>query len=187
MNKFKDFFIRQNLKWRYSNETTPLVARKSFKIGIGLAFITIGIFLIFFFKPAGTANASYQSVDTTPTKALNALKPTDQTKKLTFILYRDDCKACQHVEKKLVGKIQTLRDDKQAKIVITDLKKMDQQQLKTIQAKLPEIMVDQTKIPTPLVANLTIKKDGTIEVTQQSNTDNFTEIENVLNKAGKAN
>jgi hypothetical protein len=123
MNKFKDFFTKQGLKWRYSNETTPLVARKSFKIGIGLAFITIGIFLIFFFKPAGTANASYQSVDTTPTKALNELKPTDQTKKLTFILYRDDCKACQHVEKKLVGKIQTLRDDKQAKIVITDLKK----------------------------------------------------------------
>jgi hypothetical protein len=60
---------------------------------------------------------------------------------------------------------------------------MDQQQLKTIQAKLPEIMVDQTKIPTPLVANLVIKKDGTIEVKQQSNTDDFKDIENVLDKA----
>lgn len=183
MNKLKEFFIHQNLKWRYSNETTPLVARKSFKIGIGLAFITIGVFLIFFFKTAGTANASYQSVDTTPTKALKALKPADRTKKLTFILYRDDCKACQRVEKRLAGKIQSIRDDKEAKVVITDLKKMDQQQLNTVQEKLPEIMVDQTKIPTPLVANLVIKKDGTINVKQQSNTDDFKDIENVLDKA----
>lgn len=46
-------------------------------------------------------------------------------------------------------------------------------------------MVDGTKIPTPLVANLTIDPDGTIWVTQQSNTDDFNQIKSVLNTTVK--
>lgn len=182
MNKLKEFFIHQNLKWRYSNETVPFFARKGLKIGIGLAFLTIGI-IVLVVHTSVPVKANYQAIETTPIKALKAIDATGQTHKLTLVLYRDDCQACQHVEKELSGKIQTIRKNKQAKIVVTDLKKMNQDQLRKIQQKLPEIMVDGTKIPTPLVANLVIKKDGTINVKQQSNTDDFKDIENVLDKA----
>lgn len=107
MNKLKEFFIHQNLKWRYSNETVPFFARKGLKIGIGLAFLTIGI-IVLVVHTSVKPKANYQSIETTPTEALKAIDATGQTHKLTLVLYRDDCQACQHVEKKLSGKIKTI-------------------------------------------------------------------------------
>ena len=61
-----------------------------------------------------------------------------------------------------------------------DVHKLNKSQLRLIQEKIPDILIDNTKIPTPLVANLVINTDGRIIVKEQSTTNDFKKIKNVI-------
>lgn len=152
MKKFKEFLIQQKIAWRYSEETIPFFARKSIKLGIGVAFLLIGAFLIA--KNISATQNKYEDVASTPTIALEALQPTTKDKQVTLVFYRDDCEACKRVEKGVVKQIKATKKEAKTEVVVTNLNDMKPTQLKTIQQKLPDIMIDRTKIPTPLVANL---------------------------------
>ena len=61
-----------------------------------------------------------------------------------------------------------------------DVHKLNKSQLRLIQEKIPDILIDNTKIPTPLVSNLVINTDGRIIVKEQSTTNDFKKIKNVI-------
>lgn len=181
MKRIKEFLFQQNLKWKYSNDTVHLTARKSFKIGFGAMFILLGVF--FLLKNVSSDKVEFQSISSKPTEAFKILEPANKNKQVTLVLYREDCKACKNIETKLVGNIQKIEKEEKATIIVVDVNEMEQEQLEEIQERMPAIMIDKTKIPTPLVANLKIDTKGKIVVKEQSNTDDFREIEKVLNKS----
>lgn len=179
MKTFKEFLIQQKVTWQYSEETVPFFARKSVKLGIGVVFLLFGTFLLAK-NISGTQN-QYADVATTPALTLEALEPTSKEKTVTLILYRDDCEACQRVEKEVVKRVKANKATDKNTVLVTNLNDMKPTQRQFIQQKLPDIMIDHTKIPTPLVANLEIKTDGNIRVVEQSNTDDVDKIVHVLN------
>ncbi|MEM5156997.1 hypothetical protein AACA95_00215, partial [Enterococcus faecalis] len=65
-------------------------------------------------------------------------------------------------------------------IIVMDVYKLNKSQLRLIQEKIPDILIDNNKIPTPLVANLVINTDGRIIVKEQSTTNDFKKIKNVI-------
>lgn len=102
MRKITDRLLGENLKWRYSDDTTPLVARKGFKIGIGLFFIVFAV--IFMLKNRATTDDTYKHISTSPAIAFKNLEFNQKEKQVTLILYRSDCKSCLSVEKNLPKK-----------------------------------------------------------------------------------
>lgn len=178
MKKIREFLLQQKVKWKYSEETVPLYARKSIKLGIGLVFILFGGFIIT--KNLLVLPNKYEDVTSQPAIAIKALEPTNHNKKIALILYRDDCKACKNVESKLVALIKKKKDKTSTSIIVANINDMTQEELKIIPKKLPDVMIEDNKIPTPLVANLTINTDGKIKVTEQSNTDDYKKIHQVF-------
>lgn len=181
MSKIKNFLFHQSLKWKYSNDTVPLVARKSFKIGFGAMFIFFGT--LFLYKNLSANDIQFKDVTSTPTEAFQMLEPSDKEKNVTLILYREDCPACKNVEKQLVNSIKQLKNNKTTTIIVADVNEMEQKQLQAIKARIPAVMINKNKIPTPLVANLVINTNGEIIVKEQSNTDDFKVIQKVLDQS----
>ncbi|EPM6858993.1 hypothetical protein ACTPGW_002619 [Enterococcus faecalis] len=175
--KINDKVTEEGLKWKYSNDTVPFFARIGFKIGFGLMMVIVAGLSIY--HVTSSKENTYDSLSQEPSLAIQELSQVDND--FTLVLYRADCKACQSVEHRLVKDLKKLSDDEKRKIVATDLQKMSDEQLISIQKMLPAIMIDGTKIPTPLVANVKVDKSGEISILNKSDSDNYKEIKNVLN------
>ncbi|MCT0449978.1 hypothetical protein [Lactococcus lactis] len=165
------------LKWKYSDDTMYLTARQSVRIGIGLLLLVIGIFIIFQVFPKH--DYKYSSIDSPPKEAMSKLESGNQ-KDLTLVLYRDDCKYCQKVEKPLVKKISGLKKESRKNVVVLNVNEMSTNELKSLKNMIPAILVEGDKIPTPLVANLKLKSKNEITVLSKSETGELSEISNLI-------
>ena len=177
MKKIKDRFLGENLKWRYSDDTTPLVARKSLKIGVGLFLIAFAV--IFMLKNIATTDDTYKHISTPPITAFKDLEFNQKEKQVTLILYRSKCKACLSVESNIAKKVNEMRKKSGSDIQVVNVLDLEKPQLSFIQKNLSGILVNGNKIPTPLVANLTITEKGII-INKFSNTANFKNIDKIL-------
>ncbi|GAA3266808.1 hypothetical protein LMG8520_2087 [Lactococcus lactis subsp. lactis] len=173
----KNFIQKKFLKWKYSDDTMYLTARKSVRIGIGLLLLVVGIFIIFQVFPKH--DYKYSSIDSTPKEAMSKLESSNQ-KDLTLVLYRDDCKYCQKVEKPLVKKISGLKKELRKNVVVMNVNEMSTNELKSFKNMIPAILVEGDKIPTPLVANLKLKSKNEITVLSKSETGELSEISNLI-------
>lgn len=173
----KNFIQKKFLKWKYSDDTMYLTARKSVRIGIGLLLLVIGIFIIFQVFPKH--DYKYSSIDSPPKEAMSKLESGNQ-KDLTLVLYRDDCKYCQKVEKPLVKKISGLKKESRKNVVVLNVNEMSTNELKSLKNMIPAILVEGDKIPTPLVANLKLKSKNEITVLSKSETGELSEISNLI-------
>lgn len=144
---------------------------------MAILVLIVGTFLLLnIFNSLNT----YEDISSEPDTALKLLEPTSTTRELTLILYRKDCKACKSVEPQLVKLVKTTRNKNTSTIIVMDVYKLNKSQLRLIHEKIPDILIDNTKIPTPLVANLVINTDGRIIVKEQSTTNDFKKIKNVI-------
>lgn len=157
---------------------------------VSLIFIFI-IFIIFcaFCIGKNNKNEKYSSITTNSSKGIECLKAQSFSKQETkiVVLYREDCGACKNVEEKIVKKIKSDKNLKK-KCIVLNLQKMENSQIQELAKRFPEILIDGNKIPTPLVVRLSRDVAGNVEVVEQSNTDDWNKISQILtNKDGKDN
>lgn len=178
MKKIQQWMNQRMVKWRYGNEYTEDMIKISKPIkSLSIGLILIIVSSVALYKMASPVN--YESVSVPPDEALHQLDTADE-KDLTIVFYRSDCSACQRVEKELAKEIKAINDKGNRQIYVTNLQDMTNEQLQYIQTNLPEIMVDGTKIPTPLVANLHVNSEGIINVLEKSDTGDMDAIRRVL-------
>ena len=140
---------------------------------MAILVLIVGTFLLLnIFNSLNT----YEDISLEPDTALKLLESTSTKRELTLILYRKDCKSCKSVEPQLVKLVKTTRNKNTSSIIVMDVHKLNKSQLRLIQEKIPDILIDNTKIPTPLVANLVINTDGRIIVKEQSTTNDFKKL-----------
>lgn len=148
---------------RFSDEHK--VTRKFFGKGFkAMICIVAGIFLILL---AISLQKQKETKESVPTKYsqieyTNVQKGEDaitkalsKGQKVTLILHRKGCPACESVEKLITKRVSTMKkSNPKRKYIVLDVKKMNNDQLNYIALRMPEILDSDNKIPTPTVINL---------------------------------
>lgn len=135
-------------------------------------------------KQEVSAKTNYEQVETKSSVGMNKLDDLLKNKeKVTLILFRKDCPACQNVEKDLVSGIDILKNNTKQNVLVLDLNKLSASEKQDLMQKVPEIVVDGDKLASPTVANLSYKNDQEYKVDQKVIGDNKNHIEKVLEQA----
>lgn len=146
-----------------------------------IIIIVISIFAILYVKRLDSNN--YESVTKNNREGLNILtnQSFENNETRILILYRKDCQACKNVEKNIVRAIKSKQKSKNDYIVL-NIQTMKSSQIKKLVNILPEILIDGNKIPTPLVAKVSLDKKGDLMVVEQSNTDDWNKIKLIMDR-----